>query len=317
MSFHCFTECSKTFDIFELAIRVNQLKGTEMTFYESVKYVAGITGKWFTTTNFKKDEIVVDDKFWLDKFTKKDKILENILLPEFSEMVLSSFIPLPHEDWLNEGISYEVMEKYKISYHIRTDRIVIPHYDIDNRLIGIRGRAMLEDDMSNKYMPLVINSVDYRHNLSLNWYGINHTKNAIKRSKKAIIFEAEKSILKLDTYYGDNNTSVACCGSSISIPQRNMLIQLGVEDIYIAHDKEFTDSESQEAEKYSKKLEHLAQLFTPFMNVHVIYDDIDNLLELKDSPIDKGIEIFLQLMKTAYEVKTIEDIDKKIIKKKY
>ena len=42
--FTCFTQCSDSFDIYELIRRNKSLYGIDMDFYETVKYVASITG---------------------------------------------------------------------------------------------------------------------------------------------------------------------------------------------------------------------------------------------------------------------------------
>ena len=44
-------------------------------------------------------------------------------------------------EWIEDGISYEIMKVYNILYSISRNKIVIPHYDAENNLIGIRGRT--------------------------------------------------------------------------------------------------------------------------------------------------------------------------------
>ena len=57
------------------------------------------------------------------------------------------------------------MDKYNILYSISQEKIVIPHYDINNNLIGIRGRALNEWEIENvgKYMPIKIENKWYAH----------------------------------------------------------------------------------------------------------------------------------------------------------
>ena len=45
---------------------------------------------------------------------------------------------------MQENITKNSMDKYNIRYSISQNKIVIPHYDINNELIGIRGRALNE-----------------------------------------------------------------------------------------------------------------------------------------------------------------------------
>ena len=53
------------------------------------------------------------------------------------------------------------------------------------------------------------------------------------------MFEGEKSVLQMDTIYGNHNLSVATCGSNFSMEQKKILIDLGVNEITLAYDKQF------------------------------------------------------------------------------
>ena len=63
----------------------------------------------------------------------------------------------------------------------------------------------------------------------------------IRKQKKVIVFEGEKSCLKYYDYFGENeNISVAVCGSSIKKSQLLLLLQNSeINEIIIALDKEF------------------------------------------------------------------------------
>lgn len=197
----------------------------------------------------------------------------------------------------------QAMRKYGIAYYISGDRIVIPHYDINGNLIGIRGRAMKEEDLSiAKYMPLFINGKSLAHQLNFNLYGLYENKTAIKTLKKAIIFEGEKSVLKMYDYYNKYSCAVATCGNSISNYQRDLLISLGVDEVIIAYDKEYSDHTSEKAKKYGKDIVKLAQKFLPYCDVSVLWDTND-LLDEQDAPVDKGKDIFEILVKNKIKIK--------------
>jgi hypothetical protein len=51
------------------------------------------------------------------------------------------------------------MDKANITYYPGGNQIVIPHYDKNNRLVGLRGRSLSIDDIEKygKYRPLYIN----------------------------------------------------------------------------------------------------------------------------------------------------------------
>ncbi|MCD2456804.1 hypothetical protein LRN53_15575, partial [Staphylococcus aureus] len=77
----------------------------------------------------------------------------------------------------------------------------------NNRLIGIRRRSMIKEevDAGYKYMPLKVGNILYNHQTMMNLYGLHKTKNSIERFKKVLIFESEKSVLKCQDFYGESN----------------------------------------------------------------------------------------------------------------
>ncbi|MGG3987300.1 hypothetical protein [Bacillus smithii] len=311
--FHCYTDCGDSFDIFELVIRAKKHQGETFSFPKAVKYVARLTGKTFGTgfpSNQQNNEIITDWE-WINKFEKKEKI--NIELPEYDERLLDVLLPYPHINWIEEGISYETQKKFEIGYYMREERIAIVHRDIKGRFIGLRGRATRQEDIDNgkKYMPVTINGKLLNHPTMMNFFGIDKTKEAIKRLKKAAIFEAEKSVLKCEDFYGENNFSVACCGSNVSTFQRDILLSLGVEEVFICLDK-FRDKKPDETgeeyeEKiidYQEKLLNIARMFSPYVRSYIIWD-FEGLLDFKDSPVDKGKEVLEELMRNKIEVNTL------------
>lgn len=105
----------------------------------------------------------------------------------------------------------------------------------------------------------------------------------------------EKSCLLYASYFGtENDISVACCGSSLSSYQVQLLLDLDVKEIIIAFDKQFKEIGDEEWKGWTKKLKHINQKFSSLINISFIFDK-ENLLEYKMSPIDNGKDIFLQL----------------------
>lgn len=125
-----------------------------------------------------------------DNYTLKKDRKE---LPAYPDAIMESFIKYYPIEWLNDGITKEAMDKFNIRYSSTQNRIIIPHYDVGGRLIGIRGRALNPEDieMFGKYMPVQIEGKWYSHPLSLNLYGLNKTKENIKQTGIAFLFEAE------------------------------------------------------------------------------------------------------------------------------
>lgn len=291
-------------------IRSKKQQGYDYSFPQAIQYVASLTGKTFGfgAVIQENNSELIDDWDWINKHKKKDKL--NTTLPEYDSKVMDVFLPYPHEEWLDEGISYETQQKFNIAYYMKDERIVMPHYDIDNRLIGIRGRAMKEEDIEagKKYMPLTVEKRLYNHQLMFNLYGLHKTKHAISRIRKAFIFEGEKSVLKCEDFYGEDNFSVAVCSSNITNFHRDMLINLGVEEVFIAFDTLRKDAPEKEIDLYQKKLLKFANKFTPYCRTYIVYDDF-GLLPEKSSPVDKGKEVLEQLMKCKYEIKTTSGVE--------
>ncbi|MCM1223961.1 MAG: DNA primase, partial [Lachnospiraceae bacterium] len=112
-------------------------------------------------------------------------------------------------------------------------------------------------------------------------YGLFENLEAIKKERKVIIFEGAKSVMLADSY-GFHNTA-ALLTSHVNPAQMRTLIQLSCEVIF-ALDKDV-----------SVKDDHNIKRLKQFTNVSYIWDK-DNLLDEKDSPIDKGAEVFKHLL---------------------
>lgn len=285
--FHCYTGDCESFNIFGLFERRYELLHKEYDFYQDIvlKVVDGM------------DLSSNDDDSFYEKYESpytlnKNKTIVN--LKKYNKTILGIFSKDLPIEWLNEGISEKVMKQFNICYYISQHKIVIPHYDIDGNLVGIRGRSLDEEDiLVGKYMPLKINGVLYNHPLMFNLYGLNFNKEAIKKNKMAVITEGEKSVLLYGSYYEDN-ICVATCGSSLHKYQIDLLTQNGAETIILAYDKEGKDSK--EKNLYYKKLIGICKKYSAFCKIGFIYDE-KGLLKLKDSPLDRGKKVYEELLK--------------------
>ena len=165
-TFYCYTNCGAIGDIISL---VQKLESCD--FRRALNTVA-------KKTNYKAD------------------------LNSLSESILTYFDKNSfYEGWIEEGISIPSMVKFDILWDELDEYIIIPHRDKDGRLIGIRRRALKEEDVAsgNKYMPLYFCGKEYAHSLGSNLYGLYENLKAIKKSKKIIVAESEKS---LPGYFG-------------------------------------------------------------------------------------------------------------------
>ncbi len=142
-----------------------------------------------------------------------------------------------------------------------------------------------------------IGKQQYNHPLGMNLYNLNNSKNQIAITKLAIVFESEKSSLLYQSYFGiDNDISVACCGSSISAFQIQLLLDCGAQEMVIAFDRQWQEKNDDEYKHWIKNLEKLNDRYKNDINVSIIYDR-NMLTGYKDSPIDCSKDIFLKLFK--------------------
>lgn len=286
--FVCYTECSCSFNIFNLFEKRYNLLGIDYNYYQDI--VLKINGGKL----IKKDNNGFIKKYesYYDKYKKNKPIIE---FRKINPSILNIFTFFATPEWLNDGISTEVMKRYNILYSIKQNKIIIPHYDVNNNLIGIRGRALNQEDIEvGKYMPVQISQEIYSHPLSFNLYGLNNIKDNIKKYRMAIVAESEKATLQYETMFGkDKNIVSACCGSTLHKYQIELLLSCGAERILVAFDKEWDSTEKKD--RYFNKLYSMCSKYQNICKMGFIFD-FDNLLSFKDSPFDKGEEVTKKLI---------------------
>ena len=295
--FRCYTECDEAMSIFELYRKYMALNQYPITLEEAENYIKQFLKHIIITT--KRVSRFEND-------IEKYKYSNNIpILDAYSPVVLDHFTKYYHPLWLRDGITKEAMDKFKIKFSLGQNKIIIPHFDIRGRLIGIRGRALEKKEIEEcgKYRPIQIGKVLYTHPLQFNLYGIYEHQKAISKRRSAIIAEAEKSVLLDDGYYGEWSNCVACCGSTFNKYHISLLTDvLGANEIVIALDKEYSDWRTEKAQKYRNKIERMCKKYSNQASFSYIWD-FDNLLEEKDSPFDKGKEVFEELYKNRIRVR--------------
>ncbi|MBO7735542.1 MAG: hypothetical protein J6S67_23455 [Methanobrevibacter sp.] len=312
--FHCYT-CSDSFDIFGL---VQKFK--EIEFKDAFKFVVDFFDLRGFDTGENDDENLTDDwnifQLMKDYETPINNYEENIPIPE---NLLEYFYPLAAPvEWQKDGITPEVMRTFGIRVDSALSHIIIPHRNVDGKLIGIRRRSYnpIEVEAGKKYMPVIVQGDIYRHSLGTNLYGLYENKHIIHDTQKVLVAESEKSVLQLASMYGTNQCwAVATCGSSFTQPQMNLLLNLGVSEIILGFDHEFTGGKgSPDAEEYEKKLLKIVSPLLPYVNVSVIMD-YEGLTNYKDSPTDCGRDIFEQLYHQRVRLYTYDEHGKKTRKK--
>lgn len=297
-TFYCYSGedkgCGGSFDIIELVCRNKQYKLRQAIDWICILLNFDTIEYGFGQNN---NNLINDWSFISSLPLKKKKIITKEKQDYYDKNILNIFQPIYYQGWIDEGISINSMIKHGIKYSTLQQKIIIPHYSIDNELMGVRCRAMLDEDLIyGKYTPLSIGKVTYSHPLSQNLYGLNINKNNIIQKKKIMLVEAEKSVLQCDTMFGNENFTVALCGKNLSVFQRDLILSLGVDEVIIGLDKQFKNLEDEEADNWAKFIrKKIINLLAPYVRVSVLWDSF-NLLNYKDSPSDRGKDVLLKLM---------------------
>ena len=302
--FRCYTGgCEEpTFDIFELTMKVFLIqKGKKIDLNDAVRFVAarfGISGEAVEDDlELPSDWRIFDSYSRVQDIENKDY---SVSLAEYDPIILDRLnYNIQITPWLKEGITQEVIDYARIGYYPGADMITIPHFDKDGRFVGLRGRAMAADDIERfgKYRPIKIGSTQYSHPLGMNLYGLNWAKDNIKTMGKAIIFESEKAVLQMMSFFGPENlTAVACCGSNVSAYHIHMLQEAGAKEIIIAFDRQFQAIGDEEFKRLTKTLTKIHERWKNDILISFIFDK-KMITGYKASPTDEGKEKFLTLLK--------------------
>lgn len=293
--FKCYTECDSQFDIFDLIVKMKTLRGEEVSLSQAIK----ITG---VEEESKYDPEIYKEVEYLNKLNK-ESTLNNYLFghekEEPEERILSANIlnEYPYDSngvrsWLDEGISEKAMKKFQIGYDKTHNAITIPNFDNKGNLIGIRGRFL--NPKMPKYMAIKRGDDFLNHATGKHLYGLYENKDYIKKSGVVILFEGEKSVLKMEDYFHGHNISLATTGKKITLDHLMLLLELEVKEVILAYDKDYKTQE--EKKKQIEKFKKILSVIDPYFNTSMIIDH-NNKLKLKDSPIDQGKEIFEELLK--------------------
>lgn len=319
--FMCYT-CCGSMSLFDVLMNINEWSFSEAFGY--VKRFKGIKDTIKLKKGLQKNTSENQDLIFLNKHLYIPN-KQQIKLPAFNKNILRIFDSYYPNAWLNEGIKEEIMNYFGIRFYFNQYKAIIPHIDIHGNLVGIRGRNFFQQeiDTGRKYIPITIQGLTYRYPTQFNLYGIYQNEENIKKFKRVIIFESEKSVQKYASYYGqENNITLASLGMNLTLYQRDMILELGVEEVIIAHDKqyllEYINSDNKntkqykEYEKYIKNIIKISKMFINYCNISAILC-WDDRLDYKDAPIDKGKEVFEQLCQERYLIDDVDVIEEEML----
>lgn len=259
-------------DIFTL---IQYVVGNTLT--EAIGIVCKVCGVKYTSSGKK---VIKSDAYdFLRKFKrslkKEEYIEEEVILPE---SFTGRFVREDCKLWLDDGVSSVSQEKFGVGFDTLDLRITFPIRNETGELMTFKGRTVDKDYKING-VPKFINYYPCFNNNYL--FGYYENSFDIAMADEIIIFESEKSILKMDGF-GINNC-LATNKKVISPIQVKKLLKLG-KTIVIAFDRDVTE----------EMIFIEAKKFSGLIKVYYIIDDLD-LLNKKDSPCDKQVEVWDRL----------------------
>ena len=284
----------RSYDIISLVQTRLALLKQPCSFLDACQFILDTTNINPDSISHVKKEGHVYDWSNLERFIRVRKYGNQ--LSEYNRNIIDTLPPLYPQAWIDEGISEETMDKYQIRYYERCNQTVIPCFDDEARLVGVRVRNWDKDRVEQaKYMPLVtLDGQCYKFNTNQVFYGINYNKPEIERTGKVIIVESEKAVMKLDTYMGEHNIALGMYGSNLGIQRRNQLLKMGVNTVSYVVDNDFIGQDDDFFEQWREKIRHFIKLWDGFCRVEIVWDNL-GLLGPKENATDRTKEVWEQL----------------------
>ena len=282
-SFCCFSECSCSYSLLSLIKKHRELLGEPCSTYQSLKWLCNELGIEF---NFKEEVKQVNTNIYkwqnsLLKYTKNKN--KNIELRVYNKKILNYFPKIYHTDWIDYGISEEVLDKYNIGWYNYKQQITIPCYRQNGDLIGIRVRNM-NPEIDIKYIPLqLLDGTEFNFPTNEVFYGENFNWTNVQRTKSVILVESEKTVMKYESWYGaKNNICLGLYGSVLSNAKLKKLLSWNCETFYICLDSDFesieysnNDGKITSYEKFEKKVMNIYNKLKPYAkSIYVIYNNL-------------------------------------------
>jgi len=215
----------------------------------------------------------------LRKFKRFTKSENQTTREKPSENISKNFVSEDIKEWIDEGISQDVMNLFGVKYDKSDNSIVFEVRDNGGELISYKKRTLYSNHKE-------LNIPKYTHTNAIGYndvlWGYYLNKDACAFHNEIIILEGEKSVMKLMTW-GINNC-VALGTSHLNDEQLSFLIREGL-NVVVAVDKH-VQKDIYKNEKWNK--------LKRYCKVYYIYDK-DNLLGEKDAPVDKELEVWKKL----------------------
>ena len=253
------------------------IKMEHLSFKEAVEKICQLSGK-----DISKMQICESLRYYKSlKRMKEDeepKIIKRDILPEQSIEKYSDEIP---QEWLDEGISADIMKKFQIRIDRSANRIVYPVRDKNFNLIGFKGRTRFQNYKSLN----VQKSMNYTKIGTIDFFaGMKESHDYIKEKNEIIIFEGLKSVMKLWSW-GKQFNAVSSETSVLNMEQIKIILEMGIKNVVIAYDNDV----------YIGEIRKKMQFLKRFVNVFAVIDSKKILSGEKMAPVDDGEKIWNEL----------------------
>ena len=278
---------SRSYDIISLVQTRLTLLGKQCSFIDACNFILEKTGLDPTKVYKPINNGHVYDWSNLEKFIKIRKY--GSALKEYPRTIIDTLPAYFPDSWYDEGISESTMEKYQIRYYERCNQTVIPCFDEEARLIGVRVRNWDENRVAEaKYMPLItLDGTCYKFNTNQVFYGINYNRPMIEQTGEVWLGESEKFVLKLDGWYGEKSCALGMYGHQLGLQRRNQLLKMGVKHVIYVPDNDWIGKDDKAFDGWCKSVKSLCDMFKGFCDVDIVWDDSGELLGPKDNATDK------------------------------
>lgn len=307
-SFTCFSECGCSYSLLSLIKKRRELVGLPCSTYQSLKWLCDELG---IALNFKEKVQQTNTNIYnwkgLLKYTKNGS--KEVELQIYDKHILEYFKDGIYEPWIDYGITIDVMLKYNIGWYNYRQQITIPCYDEFGNLIGIRIRntnPMIE----TKYKPLqLLDGTEYNFPTNEVFFGENWNLVNVERTHSVILVEAEKTVMKYESWYGaENNICLGLYGSNLSQQKLKKLLRVGCENFYIALDSDFNEIGDADYKKFEDKVLKIYNLIKPYSNnIYVVYNNLGYKDSYKFSITDFTKEQFEKLWESKERIEVYAD----------
>lgn len=282
--FHCYS-CGNDWDIIGL---VQHLK--KYTFKQAIDYLCRLLNIDSSQSEVSHllDNWQKDLRRWLPNAEQEDAPLV-----AYDKSILGVFERLYPQNWLEYGITADVMDKFGVGWYARQACISIPVV-FNGQLVGCRGRyTRLQDIEKGKYRPIsLLDGTVMKFPSGQLFYGYDQNKAVISQSKTAWLVESEKSVLKMASWGIDN--VLAVFGSNVSKQQIKLLLELGVSKIILGFDSDYAKIGDNDYKFFIAKTKKIISKLRPYFSIEVVYNNI-GLDGYKFAPCDFTYEQFIDL----------------------